>query len=71
MYLDPAKELKKLSNMKVTLIPIMIGVHGTATKRLLKGQEDLKITGLVETTQTFKFTGRPSAYACVKNSRCK
>ena len=38
--------------MKVTIIPIVIGAFGTDTKILLKGLEDLKITGRVETIQT-------------------
>ena len=42
-YLDLAKELKTLWNMKVTVIPIMISTFGTVTKRLLKGLEDLEI----------------------------
>ena len=33
-YLDLASELKKLWNMKVTIIPIVIGAFGTVTKRL-------------------------------------
>ena len=32
MYLDLAKELKKLWNMKMMLIPIIIGVLGTIPK---------------------------------------
>ena len=36
-YLDLARELKKLGNMKVTIIPIVIGAFGTVTKELLKG----------------------------------
>ena len=35
-YLDLARELKKLWNMPVTIIPIVIGAFGTVTKRLLK-----------------------------------
>ena len=35
-YLDLAKELKKLWNMKMTIIPIVIGAFGTVTKGLLK-----------------------------------
>ena len=31
-YLDLARELKKLRNMKVTIIPIIIGALGTITK---------------------------------------
>ena len=51
-YLDLARELKKLWNMKVTIIPIVIGTFGTRTKGLLKGLEDLEIRGRVETIQT-------------------
>ena len=51
-YLDFARELKKLWNMKVTIIPIVIGAFGTVTKGLLKGLEDLKVGGRVETIQT-------------------
>ena len=40
-YLDLDWELKKLWNMKVTIISIVIGAFGTVTKRLLKGLEDL------------------------------
>ena len=39
-YLDFARELKKLWNMKVTIIAIVIGAFGTVTKGLLKGLED-------------------------------
>ena len=35
-YLDLARELKKLWNMKMTVIPIVIGVLGTVTKGLVK-----------------------------------
>ena len=31
-YLDLARELKKLWNMKVTIIPIVVGAFGTLTK---------------------------------------
>ena len=51
-YLELARELKKLWNMKVIIIPIVIGALGTVTKGLLKGMEDLEIKGLVETIQT-------------------
>ena len=44
-YLDFARELKKLRNMKVTIIPIVIGALGTVTKGLLKGLEDLEVGG--------------------------
>ena len=42
-YLDLAWELKKLWNMKVTFMLIVIGALGTVTKRLIKGLEDLEI----------------------------
>ena len=41
-YLDLARELKKLWNMQVTIIPILIGAFGSVTKGLLKGLEDLE-----------------------------
>ena len=51
-YLDLAWELKKLWNMKVTIVPIMIGALGTITKGSLKGLKDLEVGGRVETIQT-------------------
>ena len=51
-YLDLARELKKLWNMKVTIGPIVIGALGTVTKGLLKGLEDLEVSRWVETIQT-------------------
>ena len=51
-YLELARELKKLWNIQVTIIPIVIGAFGTVTKWLLKGLEDLEFGGLVETIQT-------------------
>ena len=50
-YLDLARELKQLWNMKVTIVPIVIGTFGTITKGLLKGLEDLEVGGWVETIQ--------------------
>ena len=47
-YLDLARELKKLWNLKVTMIPIVIGAFGTVTKELLKGLEDLEVGDRVE-----------------------
>ena len=44
-------ELKKLWNMKVTNVPIVIVAFGTITKGLLKGLEDLEVGGRVETIQ--------------------
>ena len=51
-YLDLARELKKLWNMQVTIIPIVIGAFGTVTKGLLKGLKELEVGGRVETIQT-------------------
>ena len=44
-HLDVARELKKLWNMQVTIIPIVIGAFGTVTKGLLKALEDLDVGG--------------------------
>ena len=44
------KTLKKLWNMKETIIPIVISALGTVTKELVQGL-NLEITGQVETTQ--------------------
>ena len=52
MYLDLARELKKLWNMKVTAIPIVIGAFVAVTKGMVKGREGLDITGRVVTVQT-------------------
>ena len=51
-YPNLDRELKKLWNMKVTILPIVIGGFGTVTRGLLKGLEDLEVGGRVETTQT-------------------
>ena len=51
-YLDLARELKKLWNMRVTIAPIVIGALGTITKGLLKGMENLEVSGQVVTIQT-------------------
>ena len=51
-YLDLARELKKLCDMKVTVTPIVVGVLGTVTKGLVKGLKDLEIRRWVETIQT-------------------
>ena len=51
-YLNLARELKKLWNMQVTIMPIVIGAYGIVTKGLLKGLEDLEVGGRVEIIQT-------------------
>ena len=56
-YYDLVRELKKLWNMKVTFIPIVIGALGTVTKGLVKGLEDLEIRGLVVTIQSTALLG--------------
>ena len=48
-YQDLARELEKLWNINVTVIPIVIGVLGTVTTGLKKGLEDLEIRGRVGT----------------------
>ena len=50
-YLNLARELKNLWNMKVTILQIVIVAFGTTTKGLLKGLEDLEVGGRVETIQ--------------------
>ena len=52
MYLDLARELKKLWSMKVAIIPVVTGAVDTITKGLLKGLEDLEIKRRVKTIQT-------------------
>ena len=51
-YLDLDWKLNKQWNMKVTIIPIVIGVFGTVIKGLLKELEDLEVGGRVVTIQT-------------------
>ena len=50
-YLNLARELKNLWNMKVTIVPIVIGAFGTITKGLLKGLENWEVGGRGETFQ--------------------
>ena len=40
-YIDLAKELKKLWNIKLTIMPIVIVALGTVTKGLLQRLDDL------------------------------
>ena len=51
-YLDLARGLKKLLNMNVTIIPIVIGSIGTVSEGLVNGLEDLELRGRVETIKT-------------------
>ena len=50
-FLDFARELIKLWNMKLTVI-LLTGALGTVTKGLIQRLEDLEISGRVETIQT-------------------
>ena len=50
-YLNFARELKNLLNVKVTLIPIVIGTLGTVMKKLEPGLDDWEIRVRVETIQ--------------------
>ena len=51
-YLDLSRELEKVWNMKVTIIPIVSVAFGTVTTGILKRQEDFKVGEQVETIQT-------------------
>ncbi len=44
--------MKKLWNMQVTILLIVIGAFGTVTKGLLKRLQDLEVGRLMETIQT-------------------
>ena len=46
-YLNLTRELKRLWNMKVTMIPTVIGALHISTNGSVEGLEDLEITGLV------------------------
>ena len=43
IYLDLARGHKKLRNMRVTVIPIVIGELGIVPKRLERGREQMQI----------------------------
>ena len=51
-YLDLARELKKLWNMKVTVMPSVISMFVTVIKGLVSRLKDLETRGCVETIQT-------------------
>ena len=54
-YMDLARELRKVWNMKVTVIPIVIGLLGTVLKGLKRGFEELEIQGRIETIEITAF----------------
>ena len=60
--LELTRELKKLWNMKVTIVPIVIGALATITKGLLKGLEDLEVGWRVETIQSTACWERPESW---------
>ena len=51
-YLDLTWKLKRLWNMKVTVIPIVVGALGTITECFVKVLENIEIRGWMETIQT-------------------
>ena len=72
--LDLPRELKKLWNVKVTIVPIVIGAFGTITKGLLKGLDNMEVGGRVETIEmttllrTVKILRRVLETCCHSNS---
>ena len=67
-YLDIARELKKLWNMQVTIIPNVIGTFETVTKGLQKGLEELEVGGRVDTIQTTTLLRIVLETCCLSNS---
>ena len=53
---------KKLWNMKVKLVPIVVGALSIITNGLITVLEDLEIRGQVEIIQTTVFLDRPEYY---------
>ena len=53
--LDIARELKKLWNMRVTVIPVVTGILGTIPKSRERGREELKTGKQIETIKTIAF----------------
>ena len=51
-YLDLARKLKKPSNLKVTVIVVIIGKFGKVLQMLKRGREEFEIGGRAETIQT-------------------
>ena len=51
-YLDLIRESKKMSNVKVTVIPIITGTLKTVPKRFVKGLEEWESGEHAETIQT-------------------
>ena len=51
-YFDLARELRNLWNMRMTVIPIVIGALGMIAKGLERKLEKVVIEGRIETIQT-------------------
>ena len=51
-YLELARELKNLRNMRIKVILIVAGVLGTAPRKRKKGLEKLEISWRIENIQT-------------------
>ena len=51
-YLNLARELRKLWNMRVTVIPGEVGSLGTVPKELKRRLEELEIIGRINTIET-------------------
>ena len=60
-YLDLAREQRKLSNMKVMVILIVVGTFWTVFKCLEMRQEELEIRGRVTVVEIGKNTGKSPA----------
>ena len=58
-YLELGRELKKLWNMQVTIIPIVIGAFGTVTKIFLKGLEELELADEWRPSKLLHYWERP------------
>ena len=51
-YLDHARKLIKLGNMKVMVVPIVVSALGMVPKVVAESLEELEIRGRTDTTQT-------------------
>ena len=51
-YFDIVREMKKLKNIRVTVVPIVIRSFGTVPKDLEKRPRELEIRGSIKATQT-------------------
>ena len=52
---DNYQRIKNIRYIKVTMLPVVIGTHGTIAKELVKGLQDIEISGRVGTIQTAVF----------------